>query len=93
MDRETIVRASNQLIVNRNITQSEINILIEYCVEHGKPLDKTIQFIKVTSSIPNALYSCLLDALSYYRKKFGIIEISKINLNGLNQGKEVIKYY
>ena len=93
MDRETIVRASNQLIVNRNITQSEINILIEYCVERGKPLDKTIQFIKVMSSIPNALYSCLLDALSYYRKKFGIIGISKINLNGLNQGKEVIKYY
>lgn len=92
MDRETIVRASNQLIWSSNITQSEIDILIEYCIEHGKPIDMTIQFIKIMGSIPNGLYHCLLDALSYYRKKFGIIEISKVNPN-LPRGKEIIKYY
>lgn len=92
MDRQTIVRVSNQLIGNSNISQSEIDILIEYCLEHGKSLDMTIKFIKIMSVIPNGLYNCLLDALHYYQKKFEITEISKINLN-LPSGKEVIKYF
>ena len=92
MDRQTIVRVSNQLIGNSNISQSEVDILIEYCLEHGKPLDMTIKFIKIMSITPNGLYSCLLDALHYYQKKFGITEISKVNLK-LPSGKEVIKYF
>ena len=52
----------------------------------------TIKFIKIMSITPNGLYSCLLDALHYYQKKFGITEISKVNLK-LPSGKEVIKYF
>ena len=92
MDRQTIVRVSNQLIGNSNISKSEIDILIEYCLEHGKSLDMTIKFIKIMSITPNGLYNCLLDALHYYQKKFEITEISKLNLN-LPGGKEVIKYF
>lgn len=92
MDKETVIRVSNQLIGNSNISQSEIDILIEYCLEHSKPLDMTIKFIKTMSIVPNGLYNCLLDALNYYQRKFEIIEISKVNLK-LPRGKEIIKYF
>jgi hypothetical protein len=92
MDKETIIRVSNRLIGNSNITQSDVDILIEYCLEHGKPINKVIKFIHIVSITPNGLYNCLLDALNYYQKKFEITEISKENLK-LPSGKEIIKYY
>ena len=92
MDRETVIRVSNQLITSSNITQLEIEILVEYCLEHGKPIDKVIEFIQIMRITPNVLYNCLLDALKYYQKKFKIVEISKVNLK-LPSGREIIKYY
>ena len=92
MDKETIIRVSNRLVGNSNITQSDVDILIEYCLEHSKPLDMTIKFIKIMSITPNGLYNCLLDAINYYQKKFEVTEISKVNLK-LPSGKEIIKYY
>lgn len=91
MDKETIIEVLENLN-NGKIDTKSIKVIQEYCLEHNKPADMTIQYLQVMQMVPNGLQGCLLDALDYYKTKFEIIELSKTDLKSLN-GKQIIKYY
>lgn len=91
MDKETII----EVLENFNkglMTSKSIQVIQEYCLEHNKPADKTVEFLQIMRMIPNGIQGCLLDALDYYKNKFEIIELSKTDLKSLNE-KQIIKYY
>ena len=91
MDKETII----EVLENFNkglITSKGIQVIQEYCLEHDKPIDMTIQYIQVMRMIPNGIQGCLSDALDYYKNKFEIIELSKTDLK-IPKGYNIIKYY
>lgn len=78
MDKETIVRMCNRLR-DGSMSLTEVSMLLtDYCLEHGKTLDKIAKFITVlinTSFTTN----CVLIALEYYKKKFNVIELKRNN--------------
>lgn len=91
MDKETII----EVLENFNkglITNKGIQVIQEYCLEHNKPINKTIEFIQIMQMLPNGIQECLLDALDYYKNKFEIIELSKTDLK-IPKGYNIIKYY
>jgi hypothetical protein len=91
MDKETIIEVLENL--NKGlITNKGIRVIQEYCLEHNKPIDMTVQYIQAMRMIPNGIQGCLLDALDYYKNKFEIIELSISDLKSIN-GKQIIKYY
>lgn len=91
MDKKTIVEVLENYN-NGRIDNKSIQVIQEYCLEHNKPIDMTIQYIQVMRMIPNGIQGCLSDALDYYKNKFEIIELSKTDLKFPN-GKHIIKYY
>ena len=91
MDKKTIIEVLENYIKG-NINNKSIQVIQEYCLEHNKPIDMTIQYIQIMQMIPKGIQGCLLDALNYYKNKFEIIELSITNLRSPN-GKQIIKYY
>lgn len=91
MDKETIIEVLENLN-KRIINNKSIQVIQEYCLEHNKPVDKTVEFLQIMRMIPNGIHECLLDALDYYKTKFEIIELSKTDLR-IPDGKQIIKYY
>lgn len=91
MDKETIIEVLDNLNKGR-IDNKGIQVIQEYCLEHDKPIDMTIQYLQVMQMVPNGLQGCLLDALDYYKNKFEIIELSNTDLK-IPSGKQIIKYY
>jgi hypothetical protein len=91
MDKETIIEVLDNLNKDK-IDNKSIQVIQEYCLEHNKPIDMTIQYLQVMQMIPNGIQGCLLDALDYYKNKFEIIELSKTDLK-IPKGYNIIKYY
>lgn len=92
MDREFVLEVLNNLSKYK-VDERDIKLLQEYGLEHGKPVEHLMVYINVIMSrVPNGIYNCLLDALDYYKKKFNIIELSKIDLR-IPSGKQIIKYF
>lgn len=85
MDKETIIEVLENFDKGL-ITNKSIQVIQEYCLEHDKPIDMTIQYIQTMRMIPNGIQGCLSDALDYYKRKFEIIELKDKNNN-------IIKYY
>lgn len=85
MDKNTIIEVL-ELLNKGRIDNKSIQVIQEYCLEHNKPVDMTIQYLQIQQMIPNGIQGCLLDALDYYKKKFEITELKD------KQGK-TIKYY
>lgn len=85
MDKETIIEVLDNLNKGR-IDNKGIQVIQEYCLDHNKPIDMTVQYIQVMQMVPNGLQGCLLDALDYYKNKFEITEIK-------NKENRTIKYY
>lgn len=91
MDREAVLEVLNNLSMYK-VDEKDIKLLQEYSLEHGKKVEQLMVFLQVMRGVPNGIYNCLLDALDYYKKKFGIIELSKIDLR-TPSGKQIIKYF
>lgn len=91
MNKETIIEVLENLNKGR-IDNKGFQVIQEYCLEHNKPLDLTMQFLQIMQMIPNGIQGCLLDALDYYKNKFEIIELSKTDLK-IPKGYSIIKYY
>ena len=85
MDKETIIEVLDNLNKGR-IDNKSIQVIQEYCLEHDKPIDITIQYLQVMQMVPNGIQGCLLDALDYYKNKFEIIELK-------NKENKTIKFY
>lgn len=76
MDKETIVRTCNRLR-DGSMSLTEVSMLLtDYCLEHGKTLDKIAKFITVLINTPFTT-NCVLIALEYYKKKFNVIEVKR----------------
>lgn len=85
MDKETIIEVLDNLNKGR-IDNKGIQVIQEYCLEHNKPIDMTVQYIQIMQMVPNGIQGCLLDALDYYKNKFEITEIK-------NKENRTIKFY
>lgn len=76
MDKETIVRMCNRLR-DGSMSLTEVSMLLtDYCLEHGKTLDKIAKFITILINTP-FVTNCVLVALEYYKKKFNVIELKR----------------
>lgn len=75
MDRDNIVRIA-RLAAFGGLTKTDVNeVLIAYCLEHGKIQDESINFINKLFEITYLLEYCFNIALSYYKRKFTVCEL------------------
>ena len=74
MDRNETVRIS-RLAAFGGLTETDVNmVLMQYCIEQGKPYYETILFVtKLLSSAQ--LAACFITALDYYERKFTIYKL------------------
>lgn len=81
MDREFILKASQDYYINNNIKSDIITgILKDYCcVEHDKDEDSTEILIQVLLSNFPIFHTMFEYALTYYENKFNIIKIKQEN--------------
>jgi hypothetical protein len=76
MDRERLVSILN----NKENIQSYIELLIDYCIEHNKPIEETKTFISFIAQTP-FFSNCLNVAIDYYKNKLNIIEVIDLKTN------------
>lgn len=81
MDREFILKASQDYYINKNIKSDIISdILKDYCcVVHTKDEDSTETFIQILLANFIILHTMFEYALEYYENKFNIIKIKQEN--------------
>lgn len=85
MSRDEVVRIS-RLVAFGGLTEMDVNILLmNYCLEHGKPYYETTVFI--TFLLKNGIFELFfMEALGYYEKKYTINKLqSKPNNMGQRQ--------
>lgn len=94
MTREEIIRLS-YAASNGSLTRTDYSMLLmQYCLEKGKPYAETTIFVTHLLSNPDILAEYFLCALHYYQRKFAIFKLySKPNplLNG--DGRSLILIY
>ena len=85
MGRDEVVRIS-RLVASGGLTEMDINILLmNYCLEHGKPYYETTVFITIL--LKQGIFEpFFIEALEYYEKKYTINKLqSKPNNMGQRQ--------
>lgn len=85
MSRDEVVRIS-RLVAFGGLTEMDVNILLmNYCLEHGKPYYETTVFI--TFLLKNGMFEpFFMEALGYYERKYTINKLqSKPNEMGQRQ--------
>lgn len=85
MSRDEVVRIS-RLVAFGGLTEMDVNILLmNYCLEHGKPYYETTVFI--TFLLKNGMFEpFFMEALGYYERKYTINKLqSKPNEIGQRQ--------
>lgn len=85
MDRDEVVRIS-RLVAFDGLTEIDINILLmNYCLEHGKPYYETAVFITIL--LKQGIFEpFFIEALGYYERKYTINKLqSKPNEIGQRQ--------
>lgn len=84
MGRDEVVRIS-RLVAFGGLTEMDVNILLDYCTEHGKDPKLSVTFIQTIMGI-GMLQPYLMEALEYYEKKYTINKLqSKPNNMGQRQ--------
>ena len=76
MDREKLVSILN----NKENIASYIELLINYCLEHNKPIEETKTFVNFIAQTP-FFSNCLNTAVEYYKNKLNIIEVKDLKTN------------
>lgn len=76
MDREKLLA-----ILNRKADiSSYIELLVDYCTEHNKPIEETKTFVNFIAQTP--FFSNYLNvAVDYYKNKLNIIEVKDLKTN------------
>lgn len=85
MNRNEVVRIS-RLVAFGGLTETEVStLLMQYCLEHGKPYYQTTVF--VTILLQNGMTQpFFMEALEYYEEKYTINKLqSKPNKMGQRQ--------
>ena len=85
MSRDEVVRISRLVAFGVLTRKDAVNLLLDYCTEHGKDPKLSITFIKTIMGM-GMVQSYLMEALEYYEKKYTINKLqSKPNEIGQRQ--------
>ena len=85
MDRDGVVRISRLVAFGGLTGEDAVNLLLDYCTEHGKDPKLSITFIQTIMGM-GMVQSYLMEALEYYEKKYTINKLqSKPNEIGQRQ--------
>ena len=85
MDRDEVVRISRLAAFGGLTGEDAVNLLLDYCIEHGKDPKLSITFIQTIMGM-GIVQSYLMEALEYYEKKYTINKLqSKLNNMGQRQ--------
>ena len=85
MSRDEVVRISRLVAFGGLTGEDVVNLLLDYCTEHGKDPKLSITFIKTIMGM-GMVQSYLMEALEYYEKKYTINKLqSKPNEIGQRQ--------
>ena len=85
MSRDEVVRISRLVAFGGLTGKDAVNLLLDYCTEHGKDPKLSITFIKTIMGM-GMVQSYLMEALEYYEKKYTINKLqSKPNERGQRQ--------
>lgn len=88
MDRNETVRIS-RLAAFGGLTKTDANmVLMQYCIEHGKPYYETAMFVYNVLRNRQLLAYCFDIALSFYERKFTIYKLWSAPNPLNNQGQE-----
>lgn len=88
MDRDETVRIS-RLAAFGGLTESDASIvLMQYCIEHGKPYYETTIFVTNVLRDRQLLTHCFNIALSFYERKFTVYKLWSAPNPLNNQGQE-----
>lgn len=85
MGRDEVVRISRLVAFGGLTGEDAVNLLLDYCTEHGKDPKLSITFIQTIMGM-GMVQSYLMEALEYYEKKYTINKLqSKPNEIGQRQ--------
>lgn len=88
MDRNETVRIL-RLAAFGGLTETDANmVLMQYCIEHGKPYYETAMFVYNVLRNRQLLAYCFDIALSFYERKFTIYKLWSAPNPLNNQGQE-----
>lgn len=88
MDRNETVRIS-RLAAFGGLTESDASmVLMQYCIEHGKPYYETAMFVYNMLRNKQLLAYCFNIALGFYERKFTIYKLWSAPNPLNNQGQE-----
>ena len=85
MSRDEVVRISRLVAFGGLTGEDAVNLLLDYCTEHGKDPKLSVTFIRTITGM-GMVQSYLMEALEYYEKKYTINKLqSKPNEIGQRQ--------
>ena len=95
MDRNETVRIS-RLAAFGGLTETDVNnMLMQYCIEHGKPFQETALFVMYILRNRQLMSYYFNFALSFYERKFTIYKLwSAFNpLNNMGQEIKLLQIF
>lgn len=94
MSREEVIRLS-YAASNDSLTNSDISILLmNYCMENGKPYMESTMFVISLGKVPELLAYCISYTLKWYERKYAINKLySAPNPMALGDGRRIILIY
>lgn len=94
MNREEVIRLS-YAASNGSLTSSDISVLLmQYCLENGKPYPESALFVMSLGKMPELLAYCANYALEWYQRKYAMFKLySAPSPMGLGNGRRIILIY
>lgn len=94
MTREDVIRLS-YAASNGNLSSSDVSLLLmQYCLENGKPYMESAMFVICLGKMPELLAYCISYTLGWYERKYAINKLySAPNPMALGNGRRIILIY
>lgn len=94
MTREDVIRLS-YAASNGNLSSSDVSLLlIQYCLENGKPYMESAMFVMCLGKVPELLAYCISYALGWYERKYAICKLySAPDTRAFGNGRRIILIY
>lgn len=94
MSREDVIRLS-YAASNGNLSSSDVSLLLmQYCLENGKPYMESAMFVLRLGKMPELLAYCISYALRWYEKKYAICKLySAPDTRAFGNGRRIILIY
>lgn len=94
MSREDVIRLS-YAASNGNLSSSDVSLLLmQYCLENGKPYMESAMFVIGLGKMPELLAYCISYTLGWYERKYAINKLySAPDPMALGNGRRIILIY